>query len=375
MTDAELPAVDASLPPVRNFSLQNILVLIVPVAAIVAVILAFQFQNAMREPTLIDYDRLFTALFQHPPPLKLDASRFVDADGDLVADPPTDPAKRIHPDALRFCAIPSADVEADAKLWKPFVDHLAKVAGTKVVYATDVKDKADQLGMLGRGRLHVTAFNTGAVPTAVNAEGFTPDAVIGSDKGYSVKMEILVPASSPIKEVKDLKGHALTFTDLASNTGFKAPLVLLRSKYGLEAGKNYDYRMSGGHDESIKQIAARERDPKKTDGCEAAAVVSEMLERAIERGVIKKEEFRSILSSQDFPPLCFGHVYNLDPELGKKIREAFLTFSFAGTDLQKFYKKDGETKFLPINYKDDWSFVRFIDESMVMIRSRNAPVR
>jgi len=54
-------------------------------------------------------------------------------------------------------------------------------------------------------------------------------------------------------------------------------------------------------------------------------------------------------------------VYNLKPELQDKIREAFFSFDWEGTKLQKEFEKSGEAKFIPITFKEDWDVIRKID--------------
>jgi phosphonate transport system substrate-binding protein len=57
-------------------------------------------------------------------------------------------------------------------------------------------------------------------------------------------------------------------------------------------------------------------------------------------------------------------VYNLKPELAGKIRAALLSFDWKGTPLVKAYGPAGKTKFVAISYKDQWSFVRSIDDEI-----------
>jgi phosphonate transport system substrate-binding protein len=72
------------------------------------------------------------------------------------------------------------------------------------------------------GRLHVTGFNTGSVPLAVNAVGFRPFAMMASlDGSFGYEMEIIVPADSDIQSIEDLRGRQLAFTSETSNSGFK----------------------------------------------------------------------------------------------------------------------------------------------------------
>jgi phosphonate transport system substrate-binding protein len=283
--------------------------------------------------------------------------KFVDADKDLVADPPTDASALVDPDPLVFSYIAAEDPLRSEETWKPVMDHLAKATGKKVVYFPEARDARDQIKALQEGRLHVTGFNTGSVPAAVNTAGFVPVCVMASPDGsFAYHMELIVPADSPIKSLGDLEGRELTFTDVGSNSGFKAPLVLLHKESHLEPGYDYDVRTSGGHDASIAGIAEKRY--------QAATVASDVLARAVGRGLIKKDQYRTVYKSQDFPPACLGYVYNLDPALAAKVREALLSFPFEGTAMEKAFKPANRLKFVPIRYKDQWSYVREIDEAI-----------
>jgi phosphonate transport system substrate-binding protein len=283
--------------------------------------------------------------------------KFTDADKDLVADPPTDPGQWVDPETLSFSYIAIDDPKNAETTWKPLIDHLASATGKPVSYLADAHNADDQIKAVQEGRLHVTAFNTGYVPVAVNLAGFVPFCVMaGPDGSYSYEMEIIVPADSPIKTPADLKGHTMTFTDLGSNSGFKAPLVVLRDQFQLEPGIDYDVNVSHGHDRSIAGIAKKK--------FEAAAVANEILKRAINGGAIKESQYRSIFKSEGFPPACIGLAYNLKPELAGKIRAALLSFDWKGTPLAKVYGPAGKTQFVPISYKDQWSFVRSIDDEI-----------
>ena len=84
----------------------------------------------------------------------------------------------------------------------------------------------------------------------------------------------------------------------------------------------------------------------------------------IDRGVVKKEQIVSIYKSKTFPTTGYGYAYNLKPELAKKVQEAFFTFPWKGTELEKEFGKQGVTKFAPITYRKDWEVVRCVDAAM-----------
>jgi phosphonate transport system substrate-binding protein len=279
--------------------------------------------------------------------------RFKDADGDLVADTPAD---TIDPATLVFAYTPVEDPAVYAKVWDSFLRHMEKTTGKKVQFFP-VQSNAAQIEAMRAGRLHVAGFNTGSVPLAVNCAGFVPFAIMGDEKGlFGYEMEIITYPGSGIKQLADLKGRKLAFTSETSNSGFKAPSALLRSEFKLEAGKDYTAVFSGKHDNSVLGVANKDYD--------AAAIANEVMRRMFDRGVVKREQIVTIYKSDTFPTTGYGMVYNLKPELAKKVQEAFFTFQWKGTELEKEFAKQGVSKFVPISYKKDWEVVRKVDSAM-----------
>lgn len=282
-------------------------------------------------------------------------SKFTDADGDLVADAPTDPAKLIDPPVIFFSYIASDKAEEYKKIWSSFTEHLSGVTGKPVEYVI-YKTTDEQLRAFRDGKLHVTGLNTGSLPVAVNLAGFVPAAQLGSDKGATVvRTEFIVPAKSPVTDLKGIVGHTVTLTEPNSNSGYKAPILLLKDK-GFSLVTDYDIRNSSSHDQSIEGIARGEY--------EIAAVASDMLGRAISIGTIKQEQVRVLYSSESFPAAGLGYAYNLKPELAAKIKEAILSFQFKGSSLETDFVPAGQDRFVPVNYKDDWKLIRRIDNEI-----------
>jgi phosphonate transport system substrate-binding protein len=287
-------------------------------------------------------------------PLKLD-ERFKDADGDLLPDPPTDPKEMSDPPKLMFSYVATGDPEEYRSKFTELMAHLSKATGKPVEYVL-FKNPLDELRAMRDGTLHIAGFSTGNVPQAVCWSGFVPFCRLASDADVSVyQMEILVPGDSEIRTIDGIRGHELTLTEPGSNSGFKAPLVLLKD-HDLHPVRDFRIRYSNGHEESIMGIASKQY--------EAAAVANDVLSRELTAGRIKKEQFRSIYKSENFPTAAFGNVYNLKPELVKAIRDGFMSFQWKGTGLEKAFGPSGQTKFVPVNYKDDWALVRRIDSEI-----------
>ena len=290
-------------------------------------------------------------------PLRL-ADKFKDADGDLVADP-ADPGATIDPPRLSFSFVGSNEAESNRLRgqFKEFSHYLQEKVGKPVDFVP-FKNPDAELKAFCDGKLQIAGINTGNIPTAVDQCGFVPFCSLASDKEVAkYQMLIIVPADSPMQTMEDLRGHELTLTEPGSNSGFKAPLVLLHDE-NLMPGQDFTIRYSGGHEESIQGIA------NKT--YQAAAVASDVLQRAMAEDppLIKKDQYRVIFKSNDFPTAGFGYVWNLKPELAAKIKDAFFSFQWKGTGVEREFAASNQTKFAPIEYKNDFALVRRIDNEI-----------
>jgi phosphonate transport system substrate-binding protein len=299
-----------------------------------------------------------TAAFAQACPQGALDARYCDRDGDLVADAPADAKQLLNPGTLIFSYTPVEDPEVYRKAWDPFLRHIEKLTGKKVVFFA-VQSNAAQIEAMRAGRLHISGFSSGSAPLAVNCAGFVPAAVMASHKGeFGYEMEIIAHADGPIRKVEDIRGRTLAFTDPTSSSGFKAPSALLRSEFKLTPDKDFKTAFSGKHDNSVIGVVNKDYD--------AAAVANSVMKRMIARKVVDASKIRTIYKSQTFPTTAYGYVSNLHPELAKKVREAFLTFSWDGTELQKEFGKGSppREKFVPITYKEHWDVVRKVDQAM-----------
>ena len=282
--------------------------------------------------------------------------RFVDNDGDMIADIPEDPSQWVDPATLIFAYTPVEDPAVYAEVWADFLDHMEEVTG-KPVQFFPVQSNAAQIEAMRAGRLHVAGFNTGANPLAVACAGFRPFAMMASSDGsFGYEMEIITYPDSGIASIEDIKGRTLAFTSETSNSGFKAPSALLAAEFGLEAGVDFEAAFSGAHDNSILGVANRDYD--------AAAIANSVKGRMIEREVVSADQFEIIYTSDTFPTTGYGVVYNLPPELQEKIQEAFFSYDWEGTALAEEFGRSGEDQFIPISFQDNWAVVRQIDAAM-----------
>ncbi|MEO0619785.1 MAG: phosphate/phosphite/phosphonate ABC transporter substrate-binding protein [Pseudomonadota bacterium] len=277
--------------------------------------------------------------------------QYCDRDNDQIADLPLDESKWVDPSTIIFSYTPVEDPAVYAKVWDGFIKHMSEVTGKKVVFFP-VQSYAAQYEAMRSGRLHIAGVNTGGNPVAVSCAGMVPFAMMASKDGsFGYEMEIIVPADSKIQAPADLKGKTLAFTSPTSNSGFKAPSAILKSSFSLEADKDFKTTFSGKHDNSILGVA--------NNDYEAAAVANSVLKRMIARNAVDPTKIRSIYKSQTFPTTGYGHAHNLHPAVAAKVKQAFFTFDWDGSDLQKEFKKEG--RFVAIHHKSDWAVIRQID--------------
>jgi phosphonate transport system substrate-binding protein len=277
--------------------------------------------------------------------------RYCDRDGDLVADPPSDPGALLDPGTLIFAYTPVEDPAQYREVWAGFLRHLERETRRPVRFYP-VQSNAAQIEAMRAGRLHVGGFNTGSVPLAVNCAGFVPMTMMArADGSFGYEMEILTRRGSGIESIEELRGRTLAFTSPTSNSGFKAPSVLLEAEFGLVAGRDFIPAFSGRHDNSLLGVLHGDYD--------AAAIANIVIGQVLERGVGSREELVLLYRSETFPTTAYGVSNRLAPELAEAVHRAFLTFEWEGSALAaEFLEEDG---FIPISYAEHWGVIREID--------------
>lgn len=275
------------------------------------------------------------------------APAYSDCNGDMVADAPDDKTQWLDPDPIVLADVPTSDMTERAAQAEPFLRYMEKAVGRKFTYFV-AKDYTDLLAAFKANRIHLININSGSVESEVRCHGYVPLAQAVDTKGNiaGAQMELIVPANSPLKTARDLKGHKLTFVNEQSNNGYKTPRALLAKEFGLEAGRDYSFNFSGRHDNSVMGVA---------NGLyEAAASGSDVREKLLRDGMIDAATVRVVYTSRTFPQSPWGISYRLNPKLADRIGSAFLSYK-SPADASYISKK-----FKAANYKTDWAIMREI---------------
>jgi phosphonate transport system substrate-binding protein len=364
-TPPSAPVPAASKPPRKNTWIYTLTLSVLLIAGSAGYYFYVKSQNP-EPPPIDELKGLKEYLVRLSGNQKL-ADGYVDVDPkDMVADTPKDAKKLLEvKEELTFSVIntPDPDIAEDPEKvkkaideWRSLMEALEKSTGKKVKYQENTETLPGQLQALREGKLHVTAFNTGSVPTAVNTAGFVPlYAPADKDGKTDIHMVVLVRTEAPAKELKDLRGKKVGFVALSSNSGAKAPLVAFKEA-GLLPSRDYTYGITGSHKLSIKDLLAGKFD--------AVCVADDVLAAEEAAGKADKSKYRTIYTSAPFPPICFGVAHNLPPELQTKVKDAFEKFQFAKTTLEPRYGTAGKIKFAPISYEKNWAYVREIDDKL-----------
>ncbi len=275
---------------------------------------------------------------------------YCDDNNDLVADTPADSRRWKDPATLLFAYTPVEDPAVYQNVFRPFTEYLGQCTAKRVIYYP-VQSNTAEIEAMRSGRLHIAGFSTGPTGFAVNLAGAVPFAVKGNEKelqGYH--LIAIVKASSPYHKLSDLKGKRVAHTSPSSNSGNLAPHVLFAAE-GLKPDEDYRPLMSGGHDKSTLGVASGDYD--------MAPVASDVFYPMVERGTVRREDFRIIYESPLFPTSSFAYAYDLKPDLITKIRDCFFAYRFTPEMIKEF---DGYDRFFPITYKEQWAVVREIAE-------------
>jgi len=288
--------------------------------------------------------------------------RYCDDNGDLVADTPKDQSDWLDPNPLIFSYTPVEDPSVYENVFTEFMTYLAEKTGKDVKWY-GAESYAAQVEAMRSGRLHVAGISTGPTVFGVNLAGYVPFAIMCKGDGtFGYKLQLITHKETDIKEVADLKGRNIAHVTPSSNSGNQAPRALFK-EMGVVPDKDYDVSYSGKHDNSIMGVANKDY--------EAAPVASSVLDRMIDKGVVKRDDLRVIWESQPFPTTSYGFANNLNPGLQQKVREAFLTFDWKGSGLEQEFGKQAD-KFCAITFENEWKPIRLIQKENGVVYTQDA---
>jgi len=91
----------------------------------------------------------------------------------------------------------------------------------------------------------------------------------------------------------------------------------------------------------------------------------------VNRGVVKRADFKVIYTSPVFPRAGFSYYHALEPGLAARIKDAFYSFKIPGSSVGKEFKD--VVRFVPIDYRREWEAVVGILEANGAAFTRDSP--
>jgi phosphonate transport system substrate-binding protein len=238
---------------------------------------------------------------------------------------------------INFAVVPAENEATVTNRWTPFIEYLGKELGVKVNLRI-ANDYAAVIEGQRSGNLHLGYYGSAsfsrALLTGVPSEAFAHNVNRDSGKGYYSVLYVL--ASSPFRELQDLKGKRFGLVDPNSTSGYEVPLYML-DKLGINPDKFFGRtQITGSHQNVILALVSGTVDVG-ADSWNSESYSN--LTRMINRALLKKPDgspmsvadFRIILKSPLIPNGRYTYLASLPDGMKSDIRAAF----FAAPDKVK----------------------------------------
>lgn len=224
---------------------------------------------------------------------------------------------------LNVALAPSEDAEKMTAGFEPMRAQLAKDLGmdVKVVKVTDYTSvieaqKAGKVDLAWYGPLSMVLANqeAGSEPIAL---GVQP----GGDAVYH--SIFLVPASSPAKQLSDLKGKKVAFVEPGSTSGNLVPRSAVMDVAKAKAEDFFSAVVyAGSHDAALLAL--------QNGNVDACAIQDITYNEKIKSKDLDPAKVRVVWKSADLPQSPLAVRKDLDPETTKKITESLISMDQKG---------------------------------------------
>ena len=221
------------------------------------------------------------------------------------------------PSVIRIGLIPSEDSRAMLAA----SDQLLKAVETNLGIKVQGFVASDYNGVIEAMRSgHVDVAYLGPFSYVLGAtiapiEAFCTAETAKSGKTY-YRSQIIALKSSGFTKIEDLKGKSFAFVDPSSTSGHLFPKAGL-IKLGIDPDKFFGRTLfTGSHDANALAVANKR--------VEAATIADRILDTAVSRGLVKREDLQVVWESGPIPESPTVWRKNLSPELKEKIKSAFL---------------------------------------------------
>jgi len=224
------------------------------------------------------------------------------------------------PKIIRMGLIPTESSTEITARWQPLLDHISKSLGVKVK-AYNASDYAAIIEAMRFKKIEAAYFGPKSYVSAherAGAEAVAREQKKNGSTGYHGI--IITKKGSGLKTVSDIKGMTWAFNDPQSTSGYLVPMTFFLTELKTKPEDYFSRVMfSGSHMASMMTV--------KVGNVDAASTNDLDLDRAIESGHIKKDDFNIIWTSKIIPgsPVCVRG--DLPESFRNAFKQAILSFS------------------------------------------------
>ena len=239
---------------------------------------------------------------------------------------------------LRVSAIPDEAPTELQRKFKPLGDHLRKETGMDVQF-TPVTDYAAVVEGLANNKIDLAWLggftfvqaklrtNGGALPIVQRAE----------DEKFTSRF--IVPASSPVKSLAELKGKTFAFGSPSSTSGHLMPRFFLERE-GIAPEQDFKaIAYSGAHDATVAFVASGR--------AEAGVLNASVMDKLVESGNPNAARVRVLATTPPYYDYNWTVRPGLDPALVRKLTDAFLKLDPARPEHKEIMALQRATRFVP----------------------------
>jgi len=218
-------------------------------------------------------------------------------------------------DVLNVGLVPAEDPRVMVQENQALLDHLQRTLHMEVkpFVATDYNGVIEALRAK---KLDIALLGPFSYVLAASVAQVDAFALPETDRqGPTYRSVIVARKDHGIRTLQDLKGRTFAFVDPSSTSGHLFPKAAL-----IDAGYDPDTYFSrvifsGGHDASAIAV--------QNGKVDAAAVAELLLEAAIDRGVVRREDVVVVWRSNPIPGAPFAYRKDLPADLKARIRASF----------------------------------------------------
>jgi len=263
---------------------------------------------------------------------------------------------------LVMAVVPAENASGVTERFAPFISYLSKELGTKVTLRI-ANDYAAVIEGQKAGNVQIAYYGPASYSRAIivgaKIEPFAIDVNSDGSKGYySV---FYVKASSSYQKIEDLKGKNLGLVDPNSTSGNNMPRFALKQA-GIDVDSYFAHVVyTGSHENALTALQQGTVDVAANWW---NADDDSNLTRMVNKGMLKKEDFRIIFKSPLIINSPYAYLSDLPADLKAAIRQAF--FDAPKKDKSAFDKlSDGKNRpWEPITHQDylpTIEMVKFVD--------------